>query len=222
MRRFLLSGVAAAAIGIIVQDPAQSAPLYNWTGCYIGGNVGGGWSSNKFDPNNTIAFEGGTAHASGVVGGAQLGCDVQSGMLVFGVQGLFDWASMRAESPFFAGKNFRAHTPWFATVSGRVGYAAQPNMIVFVRGGAAFVRDQYTFFHSFTATETVTRTGALVGGGFEWMFAPNLSVTVEYGFMGFGNKSVTFNALGLGSENVHQQVQVVLVGLNYRFGTGGR
>jgi len=224
MRRLLLGGVAAAAIGVGADGPTVAAPVYNWTGCYIGANVGGAWSNNRFDPNASIAFEGGSAHSSSVVGGAQLGCDYQNGMLVFGVQGLFDWASLNGESPFFAGKGFRARTPWLATVSGRIGYAVQPNVLVFVRSGAAFVRDQYTFFHGgiSSVTESVNRTGALVGGGFEWIFAPNWSVTVEYGYVSFGNESVAFNALGLASENVHQHIQLVLVGLNYRFGSGGR
>jgi opacity protein-like surface antigen len=55
------------------------------------------------------------------------------------------------------------------------------------------------------------------------MFAPNWSFTIEYGYMGFGTDAVNFNALGLTSENINQHMQVVLVGLNYRFGTwGGR
>ena len=221
MRRLLLGGVAAVAISVGVETPTQAAPVYNWTGCYIGGNVGGGWSNDKFEPNNTIGLNGVSARSSSVVGGAQLGCDYQNGMLVFGVQGLFDWAALNGQSPFFVGKQFQSRTPWFATATGRIGIATQPNLLVFVRAGGAFARDQYTFVHILSATGHVTRTGALVGGGFEWIFAPNWSVAVEYGYMGFGSESVAFNALGLASENIRQHMQVVLVGLNYRFGSGG-
>ncbi len=176
----------------------------------------------EFDPNPSIAYPGGTAKPSSFVGGGQIGCDVQNGAWVFGAQGLFDWASMSAESPFFVGKGFSARVPWFATATGRVGYVVQPAMLVFVRGGAAFARDQYEFFHGgFSAPAYVTRSGWTFGGGAGWMFAPNWSLTIEYGYMGFGTGAVNFNALGLASENVNQHIQIVLVGLNYRFGGWG-
>ena len=39
--------VASAADMAFKARPAY-APLYNWTGCYIGGNVGGGWNPNGY------------------------------------------------------------------------------------------------------------------------------------------------------------------------------
>ena len=224
MKKLLLSGVAVAAITLAADRPANAVPVYNWNGCYIGGNNGGGWAHNEFDPNPTIGYPGGTAKGSSFVGGGQIGCDTQNGMWVVGAQGLFDWSSMSGESPFFLGKGFSARIPWFATATGRIGYAVQPAMLVFVRGGFAFARDQYQFFHAASsAPGRVTRSGWTLGGGAEWMFAPNWSFTIEYGYMGFGTDTVNFSALGLATENVNQHVQVVLVGLNYRFGTwGGR
>jgi outer membrane immunogenic protein len=222
LRKLLLGGVAIAAISIAA-GPVQTAPpaVYNWTGCYIGGNIGGGWAHKEFDPNATIGFPGATAKPSSFVGGGQIGCDYQNGMWIVGAQGLFDWASMHAQSPFFSGKGFSARVPWFATVTGRLGYLVQPTMVVFVRGGAAFVRDEYQFFHGGgSAPANETRSGWTVSGGAEWMFAPSWSLAIEYGYMGFGTNSVNFNALGLATENVNQHVQVVLVGLNYRFNSG--
>jgi outer membrane immunogenic protein len=64
------------------------APLpvmaYNWTGCYIGGNVGGGWERTQqtqiakvggaaIIPNNDF----GGSTGSTVIGGGQIGCDYQ-------------------------------------------------------------------------------------------------------------------------------------------------
>jgi opacity protein-like surface antigen len=57
------------------------------------------------------------------------------------------------------------------------------------------------------------------------MVAPNWSVTVQYDHMSFGTKSVGFQGVGFFpsfSEDIRQHVQVVLVGLNYRFSSGGR
>jgi outer membrane immunogenic protein len=57
MKKFLLGGAAliamfagsAMAADMPVKAPVLKAPppppvVYNWTGCYIGGNVGGGWA----------------------------------------------------------------------------------------------------------------------------------------------------------------------------------
>jgi outer membrane immunogenic protein len=81
MRRFVitilaamtLSVDAAAAADLPVKAPMYSpAPVYNWTGCYVGGNVGGGWNTiSYFDPTNVVSQ--GTANGSGFVGGGQVG-----------------------------------------------------------------------------------------------------------------------------------------------------
>ena len=223
MKKLLLSGTAVALVALSVDGPAKAASpqVFNWTGCYVGANVGGAWTHKDFDANPSIAFPGAGAGASGFAGGGQVGCDFQSGMWVFGVQGLFDGASMRADSPFFFGKGFSARVPWFATATGRVGYAVQPNLLAFARGGVAIVHDEYQFFHGLSASVSETRAGWTIGGGAEWMFAPNWSVAVEYGYMDFGTNNVGFNALGLANENIRQTVQVGLVSLNYRFGNWG-
>ena len=222
MRKLLLSRAAVAAIAIAGGEPAKAAPpAYNWTGCYIGGNIGGGWSHQTFERQPIhFGWEGGSSNASGIVGGGQIGCDYQSGMWVFGAQGLFDLASIGSTTPFFFGKAFQTRVPWFATATGRVGYLAQPGLLVFARGGAAFVRDEFKFTRIGFAAEpaSVTRTGALVGGGFEWMFAPYWSLSVEYNYMGFGTDTVNFPT----PERIYQHVHAVLVGLNFRFSTGGR
>ena len=56
------------------------------------------------------------------------------------------------------------------------------------------------------------------------MFLPSWSVFLEYDFLGFGTRSVTFAPTGPTTGpfayDIRQNVQTVLVGLNYRFGWG--
>jgi outer membrane immunogenic protein len=226
MRKFLLSSAAVAAITIAAESAAIAAPppIYSWTGCYIGGNVGGGWAHKDFSPElNGVNVGFGRQNASHVVGGLQGGCDYQYGMWVFGVQGLYDWTGMNGAGPFVGGKGYTTHISWFSNVSGRAGYLVQPNGLLFFRGGEAWVRDHHVFFDPVpfpTEFATVTRTGLLLGGGYEWMFAPNFSVTFEYDNMDFGNKGVMFTSTfgGGGTEHIKQNVQVFLVNFNFRFG----
>src|SRR6185295_11597608 len=123
MKKLLLSSVAVAVITLAADGPAKAAPppAYNWTGCYIGGNIGGGWVDKDFDPRPSVGWPGGSSAPSGFAGGLQLGCDVQSGTWVFGAQGLFDWTSLKGSTPFFAGKGFVTRSPWFASATGRIG-----------------------------------------------------------------------------------------------------
>jgi outer membrane immunogenic protein len=230
MKNLLLSSVAAAAITLAVDGPARAASPYNWTGCYIGGNAGGAWANKDFSPDfNPLV--GGPVHMSGFAGGVQTGCDYQSGTLVVGARGMFDWTDMHGDAPFAqtsfgGGKGYRTNISWFATATGRLGYLPQPNLLFFVTGGAAFVRDKFQFivFGPPFGVANVTRSGRLVGGGVEWMFAPFWSVSIEYDYMNFGSKNINFQGVGgFGdfSDPVYQNVQTVLVGLNYRFGSGG-
>jgi outer membrane immunogenic protein len=231
MKKLLLGSVAIAAITLAVDGPAKAAPpaTYSWTGCYIGGNVGGGWARKQFTPGTVGTGGEGSAALSDFVAGGQFGCDVQNGMWVFGAQGMFDWTNMSVKDPFFSSKAFSTRVPWFGTATGRIGYLARPDLIVFIKGGAAFARDEHKFIEApsfIDGTAHVTRSGWTLGGGADWRFNQNWSVTIEYGYMGFGTDTVAFQGVGgfsNFSERVGQHMQVVLVGLNYRFGSwGGR
>jgi outer membrane immunogenic protein len=229
MKKLLLSSVAVAAITLAVDGPAKAAPpaAYNWTGCYVGGNVGGGWARKQFTPGTIGTTAEGSAALSDFLAGGQFGCDVQSGMWIFGAQGMFDWTNMSGKDPFFGGKAYSTRVPWFGTATGRIGYLAGPDLMVFIKGGAAFARDEHKLIESpsfIDATAHVTRRGWTFGGGADWRFNQNWSVTIEYGYMGFGTDTVAFQGIGFSnfSERVGQHMQVVLVGLNYRFGTWGR
>ena len=63
--------------------PAYAAPLYNWTGFYIGGHAGGAFSgSNSF--NGLVLSN----HDARFLGGVQAGADYQfAGNWVAGIEG---------------------------------------------------------------------------------------------------------------------------------------
>src|SRR4029079_19686634 len=104
MKRLLFALVATATVGIApalaadlpVKAPMMKAAVYNWTGCFIGGNAGGGRAREDYeDPLAVPTWLGGHG-ASGLVGGGQIGCDFQTGTWVFGVQGLWNAANLSA------------------------------------------------------------------------------------------------------------------------------
>jgi len=228
-----LGPVPAMAADMPVKAPpaAPPPPVATWTGCYVGGNVGGGWAREKYTDPLALPFPAPLANhtAEGVVGGGQVGCDFQFGNWVIGAQGMFDGADLNGNHLF--GEIFKTHIPWFATATARVGYAFSPEFLLYVKGGGAWKRDEERIidpvFLVVEGAADVTRTGGTVGGGFEWQFWKNVSFFAEYDYLAFGTKRVIFAAFPEPGEvgplppfplDIQQNVSVVVAGFNWRFG----
>jgi outer membrane immunogenic protein len=215
------------------QPPSPPPPLFSWTGCYIGGNIGGGWASHSSNDvtgavTGVIGADLGSHTASGFIGGGQIGCDYQAGVWVFGVQGMFDGSGMQGSNTDATGIFVvNSSIPWLATVTGRVGVTAAPTVLVYAKGGGAWVRDNYTV----TAVPGIafgnassTPSGWTVGGGVEWAFAGNWTAFAEYNYLDFGTPGVNFTpAVGAATFpiNIKQNINSFMVGINYRFGALG-
>jgi outer membrane immunogenic protein len=222
---FLLSAPAMAA-DISAPAPIYQAapiptPIMTWTGPYVGLNIGGIWSSNQW--TDTVFNQNiGTINGRGLLGGAQAGFDYQiSPNWLVGIRAMFDGTGFRKSQPenvfcFGCELTASAETSWFATLTGRGGYLWLPTLLFYGKAGAAWVSDEYsqTVNGGLSARQQITRTGFDVGAGFEWMFVQNWSLFAEYDFAGFGSAHV--NNL-LTAADIHQNVQVILAGFNYRF-----
>jgi outer membrane immunogenic protein len=160
--------------------------------------VNGGYATSPTDWTITgTSVTGGSHDAKGGVVGGQIGCDLQMNNLVFGVEGLIDWAGLDG-SHDFGGVHFETNSNWLATVTGRVGVAFDRTLL-YVRGGAAFLDSDQSFralgvqFNSDGDTEN----GWTVGVGAEWAFIPGWSARLEYNYMDFGKNTPDFCALGI-------------------------
>jgi outer membrane immunogenic protein len=213
---------------------APAAPAVTWTGCYIGGNIGAGSASKNWANPTAAIFAGepgdhGEADFGGFIGGGQIGCDYQlSGTwLTLGIQGMFDGADLKGnvvdtQDPDF---DLTSKIHWFGTVTGRIGFTVQPNWLLYVKGGGAWVRDHYLVLEARVPFDVadLTRSGWTVGAGAEWMFIPNWSLFVGYDFMDFGTKTIPFNLVGGGFNEtwgIKQNIQVIMAGINFRFNWG--
>jgi outer membrane immunogenic protein len=127
---------------------------------------------------------------------------------------------------------------WYGMVTGRLGYAFD-RILLYVKGGAAFVRTQASVLDQCTATgcgnwlistsgsETVTTW--TVGGGVEWAFAPNWSVKGEYMFIGLDNHDFQTSGLATTSSGAvvsggpfvfnhsFNGINTAKIGVNYKF-----
>jgi outer membrane immunogenic protein len=228
------TGNASAADMAVKARPVVAPVIATpWTGCYIGGNVGGGWT--RIDTTRVSQDTIGPAFAnygrendSGFIGGGQIGCDFQTGNLVLGVQGMFDYARINGQHTltdfptFTETNNLRS----IITGTGRAGWLWTPALLGYVKGGVAWLNQRNQVLlpgGGLAESSSFTVPGMTVGVGLEYMFAPSWSIFAEYNYMWFLDDTAAHftSAPGLLPPgevvNVSQRAQTALVGINYKF-----
>jgi outer membrane immunogenic protein len=198
--------------------PAMMAPIYTWTGFYIGGHLGGAWTGD----NNIGGSEG------RFLGGIQGGADYQfANNWVAGVEAQYSWLTTNSNATGFPGAGIvTRNTNGLGSATARVGWTWGPGL-VYVKGGYAFTDTglgvSVAGVSQPFATTGNNKSGYTVGAGVEYMFAPNWSAKAEYQYYNFG--STTFvgpSPAGLAGASFRNDEHTVKAGVNYRFGWGAQ
>jgi outer membrane immunogenic protein len=254
MKKLLLASVAAGALAAAGSANAGDLPVpaypppapypyapppppaFSWSGCYLGGHVGWGWSKTNFQDQNASSglidssFGGRTAsvNGSGGIFGGQVGCDFEVGSnFVYGAQISAAGTTITgsAADPF-AFATLQSKTDFLGDLSLRVGFDWD-RVLLYVKGGGALAHNEFTdtgtgLNTGFNASASNTPFGGVAGVGVEWAFARNWSAFVEYDHYFFGNYTTTFNMPGVGNflVNVSQNIDAVKGGVNLRFNFG--
>jgi outer membrane immunogenic protein len=201
----------SADVSVVYVPPRPiAAPFATWAGCFLGFNGGGVASRSSLLETAPGSSSSGAIAEQSLVGGGQVGCDYQVGSWVLGAQGMLDGTGLRGASnlqfPTVVGQVNSFRESWFATTSGRLGYTVLPAVLIYLRGGGAWARDE--------------DAGWMTGAGFEWKALPNFSIFVEYNYLKFDPKNVPFSTLPPLSANYNLNLQTILVGANFRFDLG--
>jgi outer membrane immunogenic protein len=231
----MLAAVSATAADLPVTAPtyrAQPPVLYSWTGLYVGGHLGAGWSTSEwrvFDTFGAPTVGLGSGSASGFLGGAQIGINYQVDAIVFGIEGDFSWANVSGQTcdAITGLLQCNSKADRFATLVGRFGIAAD-RALVYVKGGAAWVHNTYgiTLISSpnvFEPTSSLNKWGWTAGAGVEYALVRNWMVKLEYDFMDFGTSRVVFDVPQSATTipmDIKQRVHALKVGWNYKFDWG--
>ena len=228
----LATSAIAADLPVKARPPAPlPVPVYGWSGCYIGGNVGWARTETKVRINGV---EDGKFSSDGIAGGGQVGCDYQfSSNWVLGIQGMVDATDFNDDrvSVLFPGDTFRNRARWFATVTGRLGFLVGPSFLLYGKGGWGWVDQRFDMINTATGalltgtTNNNSRNGADAGVGGEWMFTPGWSLWAEWDHIFLRDRNFVFTTGVLpvvitNSLNVRRDFDKVLVGINWRFGGG--
>ena len=246
MRKYLsafIIAIALPATALAADLPARPAPApmmpvavtYNWTGFYIGGNIGGAWRGNNGWTDSNFALAWNNDNSGAFIAGGQLGVNYQVNNFVFGVEWDFDWAANSDRGgigtvvPGIGPVTITANDRWVSTLAARFGVAFD-RMLIYAKGGGGWVGNSgVTISNAVGGAVTVggsnSNTGWLVGGGIEWAFAPNWSTKLEYDYLGLSSRTFTVaggapflagDVFTTGNRNI----SMVKLGVNYLFNWG--
>jgi outer membrane immunogenic protein len=250
MKKIMLGAVALVAIGVgpaLAADlPAKvntkapvAAPIYDWSGFYIGLDGGGGWARKCWDLTNnggaalTTSFREGCGNASGGMFGAQVGYRWQTAAWVFGLEAKGDWANYRGSnvSLFYPAGSVtdQSKVNAMGLFTGQVGYAIN-NILLYGTGGAAVAADKYYGMGTASGiafdTASETRVGGYAGFGIEVGVTPNFTVGAQYGHAFMGSNTLNFTSTGVRipagvfsrTDSIKQDMDIFTVRVNYKFG----
>jgi outer membrane immunogenic protein len=190
--------------------PAYLAPVYNWTGPYVGINAGGAWGNSNWSGNPTGDFD-----VSGGLVGATIGYNWQvPNNFVLGVEGDVAWTNISGSTNNNCAAGCETANNWLATVRGRVGYAYD-RILPYITGGIAFGDIEAT--RPGTAGTSGTETGWTLGGGIEFALVGNWSAKVEYLYVDLGSVACGAACGTAAPNDIDFSTSIVRGGLNFRF-----
>ena len=132
---------------------------------------------------------------NGWLGGGHIGYNWQAQRWVYGVEADIQWTGQDGDIAACLGPDCAKASyqlDWFGTLRGRLGYLLEPRSLLYLTGGLAYGHLSADFSASGPSIPTVsvsdsaTRAGWVVGGGFEWAFDRSWSLRAEYLYMDLG------------------------------------
>ncbi|MDB5595227.1 MAG: outer membrane protein Omp31 precursor [Hyphomicrobiales bacterium] len=236
--------VAVATTAYAADLPARApapypAPVFTWTGFYVG--VNGGYAGDKFrypfsgDIGGTLFAGSASLNSSGFLGGAQIGYNWQfANGIVGGVEA--DYAFSNVEGKLSLGAaatglngsiNAGSKLSGLGSVRARVGYGWD-RALFFVTGGWAYGRVKSSLnaeanvLGGFSLSTSDNLNGWALGAGVEYALTNNISIKTEYLYVDLGNSTLYSrdyrpNLAASAKLDVETKLHVVRAGVNYRF-----
>jgi outer membrane immunogenic protein len=247
MKKLLLAAVALIALSSASSaadlprkappaPPPPPAPVYDWNGFYIGVMGGYAWSDTVGITVGGVAFTTASSDLKGGFAGGTIGYNfapVGSSWLL-GIEADAAWADIKHSVtgtvllPPLATLTFEDRIQALGSVTGRLGWTWGPGLL-YVKGGWAWADNKVSATLAtgglvappvvLTASESRFHSGWTVGGGLEYLFAPNWSGKVEYMYADFG--SATYVSTIGGGVGLSATVHTIKGGINYHFNWGG-
>jgi outer membrane immunogenic protein len=224
-------GLAATASAADLPVVYKAAPVFSWTGCYVGVEGGGVWghsqeiAADPTRPSFGLPINNGFDMSGGLVGGTA-GCNYQVSNWVFGAENDISWTNASGSAhdipPFSTPATNQTSEKWLDTLRGRAGFAWN-SVLFYGTGGAAFAGTTVRVSGPInTVSDSQTRTGWTAGAGIEWAAFEHLTAKLEYLHADFGNANYINPTVVIGgatfvTRNAPLRNDIVRAGVNYKF-----
>ncbi|MGQ3672929.1 outer membrane protein [Xanthobacter sp. TB0136] len=238
MKRILLATVAvaaltvpAAAADLAVKYPVKAipAPVFSWTGFYIGANFGfgGGKTDVSYGTLAPTTLPGVDLNSSGFFVGGQIGYNYQlANNVVVGLEADLQWSDIEAkyQENWLGGDSASVKLDYFGTIRARLGYAYD-RFLPYITGGAAYGKTKFEnglngISNNFAGvSESSTRWGWTIGGGAEYAITNNWTFKAEYLYVDLGKSKADDSALLFGAPSYEHdnKFHTIKAGVNYKF-----
>ena len=240
-------GTAALAADFpppVAPSPATYIPIappypYNWSGFYIGGNLGASWNSPG-SATDTLGSTFGTTTNTSFLGGGQVGVNYELwSFFVIGAEVMFDWLPNTQNTVNVTNTTLVPGTTniaavtlnnrWATMATVKLGYAWD-RFVLYGKGGGAWVGTSSPGLTvnnvpaAFTSTGNNNNFGATLGLGVEWAFADHWSARAEWDAILLQNQSVTVSGSAFGTDTItvkNGSINMFTAALNYKLGGWG-
>lgn len=226
---FAAAGAAAAADALESETapPAETAP-YNWTGAYIGVQLGYGTGSGEgaYLLPGGARIETAFPEAKGALLGGQVGYNYQWGSVVLGLEGelSYSWADGTSDirafpsgaGPVAINEN---EFDYLGSITGRLGYAMDRTLF-YAKGGVGFTKLSMSDIPNgggFNASGSEALTGWTVGAGVEHALNDKWTIRGEYQFYRFDANLAVDEPAPFRVYDDDFDIHAVKIGLNYKF-----
>ena len=218
-----ISAASAADLPTRKEAPVYAAPIlaYNWTGFYVGANLGVAWGagSSQIVGNPAFAtlaaaagipFSGYGNNNAGFFGGAQAGYNWQfNPSIVAGAETDFQWMSNNPHGTFtgpggggltVVTTDVSARMNWLGTTRLRLGFLPIDRYMIYVTGGLAYGGGSWNASvvgtgpggtDSWVGSNNASRVGWTIGGGGEYAITNNITLKGEYLYYNLGKATTT-------------------------------
>jgi outer membrane immunogenic protein len=235
----LIGGVALAALVTLPAHAADMQPIgqrpipatsgyipaqFFWTGFYIGAGIGGSWDSATFvDPLNGANTA--SPAPKGFLFSGISGINYQFGSVVVGAEADFTGTWAKGSAVDAVNDTLSTQVFWTASITGRVGMAFD-RLLIYGKGGAAFDydRDIVMVTNGNTAGGSLYRVGWTVGGGVEYAVTDHWTGRIEYDYLRFPAKALSFQGnattppnVGFASSTIGLNISQIKLIMAYKF-----
>lgn len=231
---FALAASGAMAADLIVDEVGVvdvPAAAYDWSGVYIGANLGfGALSANQpysdeygywygtqyYGENDDVAGEGFSA-------GVGAGANAQFGTFVLGIEGDVNWSNLEASDNYNGYYQISTNWDWYATLRARAGVAID-SLLLYATAGVAAVNTTFGFCYEvgycgdyeYDQTFTQTQFGVTAGIGAEIAVSEDVSFKGEVLYIGLPEETV-LSPYYEDDANFTSSAVIARAGLNWHF-----